>query len=136
MQLQARVDSGSHCMAHRTYSAWTFAAPNEPAKLMPADFGDDLPAGFVQVKVTHCGLCYSDIAMRDNEWGISKYPLVCGHEVVGVISAVGACAFRSSSLPLRFDQVCESIASGWSLVQSLETSNFALILLCAGMFPC
>ncbi|QDU32474.1 Aldehyde reductase Ahr [Poriferisphaera corsica] len=44
----------------------------------------------VEVKVTHCGICHSDLAMIDNEWGNTKYPQVPGHEVVGVVSEVGA----------------------------------------------
>lgn len=40
--------------------------------------------------MTHCGICHSDLAMIDNDWGWSQYPLVPGHEVIGTISAVGA----------------------------------------------
>ena len=43
----------------------------------------------VEVAVTHCGICHSDVSMIDNEWGMSAYPLVPGHEVVGTISALG-----------------------------------------------
>lgn len=42
------------------------------------------------VKVHTCGICHSDIHMIDNDWAISKYPLVPGHEVVGVVSEVGS----------------------------------------------
>ncbi|MDX1961400.1 MAG: NAD(P)-dependent alcohol dehydrogenase [Leptospiraceae bacterium] len=41
------------------------------------------------VKVETCGICHSDIHMIDNDWGISKYPLVPGHEVVGKIIQLG-----------------------------------------------
>ncbi len=43
----------------------------------------------VQIEISHCGLCHTDIHMRDNDWGISNYPLVAGHEGLGHISAVG-----------------------------------------------
>jgi uncharacterized zinc-type alcohol dehydrogenase-like protein len=43
----------------------------------------------VEIKVTHCGLCHSDLSMLDNEWGISKYPFVPGHEAVGTVVATG-----------------------------------------------
>ena len=43
----------------------------------------------VQVKVESCGICHSDLSMIDNDWGNSRYPLVPGHEVVGVIETVG-----------------------------------------------
>ncbi|MEO8615762.1 MAG: NAD(P)-dependent alcohol dehydrogenase [Luteolibacter sp.] len=43
----------------------------------------------VQVKVESCGICHSDLSMLDNDWGNSSYPLVPGHEVVGVIEKTG-----------------------------------------------
>lgn len=43
----------------------------------------------VQVKVESCGICHSDLSMIDNAWGNSRYPLVPGHEVIGVIEAAG-----------------------------------------------
>ena len=43
----------------------------------------------VVVDITHCGICYSDIHLIDNDWGISQYPFIPGHEVVGTISSVG-----------------------------------------------
>jgi alcohol/geraniol dehydrogenase (NADP+) len=49
----------------------------------------------VLLEVLHCGLCHSDVSMLDNAWGISTYPLVPGHEVVGRVSAVGAGVSRS-----------------------------------------
>lgn len=43
----------------------------------------------VDVRVQYCGVCHSDLGMIDNDWGMSTYPLVPGHEVVGEITAVG-----------------------------------------------
>jgi len=42
------------------------------------------------LEVLHCGLCHSDLSMLDNDWGVSSYPLVPGHEVVGRVVRVGA----------------------------------------------
>ncbi|MFU8780580.1 MAG: NADPH-dependent aldehyde reductase Ahr [Kiritimatiellia bacterium] len=44
----------------------------------------------VEINVLHCGVCHSDLSMRNNDWGITSYPLVAGHEVVGRIAAVGS----------------------------------------------
>lgn len=41
------------------------------------------------LQVLHCGLCHSDLSMLDNHWGMSAYPLVPGHEVVGRVVRVG-----------------------------------------------
>lgn len=51
----------------------------------PGTLGDDQ----VEVAISHCGICHSDLSMLDNEWGMTKYPLVPGHEGIGTISAVG-----------------------------------------------
>lgn len=49
----------------------------------------DLGPEQVQIRVESCGICHSDLSMIDNEWGMSAYPLVAGHEVVGVVEAAG-----------------------------------------------
>jgi uncharacterized zinc-type alcohol dehydrogenase-like protein len=46
------------------------------------DAGDLKPED-VEVQVEYCGICHSDLSMIDNEWGMSSYPLVAGHEVIG-----------------------------------------------------
>ncbi|MDE1461436.1 NADPH-dependent aldehyde reductase Ahr [Spartinivicinus poritis] len=43
----------------------------------------------VEIEVDYCGICHSDLSMINNEWGLSAYPLVAGHEVVGKIAKVG-----------------------------------------------
>src|SRR5437868_13490420 len=48
-----------------------------------------LGAEEVEVAVEHCGLCHSDVSVLNNEWGISQFPAVLGHEVTGRIMAVG-----------------------------------------------
>lgn len=49
----------------------------------------ELQPGQVEIKVESCGICHSDMSMLDNEWGMSQYPFVGGHEVVGTIAALG-----------------------------------------------
>ncbi|KDP29760.1 hypothetical protein JCGZ_18695 [Jatropha curcas] len=44
----------------------------------------------VAFKVLYCGMCHSDLHMVKNEWGFSTYPLVPGHEIVGVVTVVGS----------------------------------------------
>ncbi|TKB73565.1 MAG: NAD(P)-dependent alcohol dehydrogenase [Nitrospira sp.] len=43
----------------------------------------------VEIAVESCGICHSDLSMLDNEWGLSLYPLVPGHEAVGRVAALG-----------------------------------------------
>ncbi len=44
----------------------------------------------VEIAITHCGICHSDLHLIDNDWGVSSYPLVPGHEIVGHVLAAGA----------------------------------------------
>ncbi|XP_051117389.1 8-hydroxygeraniol dehydrogenase-like [Andrographis paniculata] len=44
----------------------------------------------VQFKVLYCGVCHSDLHMVKNEWGFTQYPIVPGHEIVGVVTEVGS----------------------------------------------
>ena len=43
----------------------------------------------VRVSVTHCGLCFTDIHGIDNYYGVTTYPFVPGHEIVGYVSEMG-----------------------------------------------
>lgn len=43
----------------------------------------------IEIEISHCGICHSDIHLIDNDWGVSAYPLVPGHEVVGTVTAAG-----------------------------------------------
>lgn len=49
-----------------------------------------LGAEEVDVRISHCGVCRSDLHLIDNDWGISKYPFVPGHEIIGTIAEVGS----------------------------------------------
>jgi uncharacterized zinc-type alcohol dehydrogenase-like protein len=67
-----------------------YAADAKGGSLKPFDYDPgDLGPAQVEVKVEHCGICHSDLSMLDNEWGMTAYPFVGGHEAVGTIEAVG-----------------------------------------------
>lgn len=44
----------------------------------------------VDIRVAYCGLCHSDLSMINNEWGMSQYPLVPGHEITGIVIRTGS----------------------------------------------
>ncbi|MGC9966722.1 MAG: alcohol dehydrogenase [Syntrophobacteraceae bacterium] len=46
-------------------------------------------AGAVRIKIQACGVCHSDSLTKDGIWPLIKYPRVPGHEVAGIIDAVG-----------------------------------------------
>lgn len=68
--------------------AWVVRAPRQPMALETVDFGPLGPED-VEVAVEHCGLCHSDVSVLNNDWGISQYPAILGHEVVGRVTALG-----------------------------------------------
>ena len=45
--------------------------------------------GQVELEITHCGLCHSDVHLIDDAWKRSVYPLVPGHEIIGRVTALG-----------------------------------------------
>ena len=44
----------------------------------------------VQIDILYCGVCHSDLHFARNEWGMTLYPIVPGHEILGRVTAVGA----------------------------------------------
>ena len=70
------------------YRAWVAKAAKQPMVLESVDL-DPLVAEDVEVAVEHCGLCHSDLSILNNDWGISQYPAILGHEVIGRVTAVG-----------------------------------------------
>ena len=72
----------------KNYKAWVAKAAKQPVVLETIDPGP-LGAEEVEVAVEHCGLCHSDLSILNNEWGLSKYPAILGHEVIGRVTAVG-----------------------------------------------
>ena len=71
-----------------SYQAWVARSAKQPMVLETLDPGPLGPEE-VEVAVEHCGLCHSDLSVFNNEWGISQFPAVLGHEVIGRITAVG-----------------------------------------------
>jgi uncharacterized zinc-type alcohol dehydrogenase-like protein len=70
------------------YKAWVAKAAKQPMVLETVDLGP-LGSEEVEVAVEHCGLCHSDLSVLNNEWGISRYPAILGHEVIGWVTATG-----------------------------------------------
>jgi uncharacterized zinc-type alcohol dehydrogenase-like protein len=67
------------------YAAITKGDKLKPFEYDPGKLGVDQ----VEIAVEYCGVCHSDLSMLDNDWGMTEYPFVPGHEVVGKIKAVG-----------------------------------------------
>jgi uncharacterized zinc-type alcohol dehydrogenase-like protein len=68
----------------------------DPGKLGPQE---------VEIAITHCGICHSDLHLIANDWGTSQYPFIPGHEVIGKVSAVGD--------EVRLLEVGQRVGLGW-----------------------
>lgn len=72
-------------LATKGYAALTAKAALQPFAFERRDVGDR----DVLIEITHCGICHSDIHQARNEWGISLFPMVPGHEIIGRVARVG-----------------------------------------------
>ncbi len=67
------------------------AAHAAGAELLPFRYDPgDLGLQEVEIEITHCGICYSDIHLISNDWSMSQYPFIPGHEIVGTIVGLGS----------------------------------------------
>lgn len=80
----------------------------EPYAFDPGELGPEE----VEIQVTHCGICHSDLSMLDNDWGMSAYPFVPGHEVVGKVVALGESA--------KGLEIGQRVGVGWSAFSCLS----------------
>jgi uncharacterized zinc-type alcohol dehydrogenase-like protein len=68
-----------------------YAAKSNDGKMVPFDIERrNVQSNDVQIEITHCGVCHSDLHAIKNDWGNSKYPLVPGHEIIGTVKKVGS----------------------------------------------
>lgn len=101
----------------------SYAAFEPKGKFEPFEFElGELGVEDVEIAVNYGGLCHSDLSMLNNEWRLTKYPFVAGHEAVGEVVAIGANAknvkigdkvglgWNSSSC-----QYCEQCLSGYQI---------------------
>ena len=69
----------------KAYAATESGAPLQPYEYEPGELGSEQ----VEIAVEACGICHSDLSMLDNEWGLTSYPFVPGHEVIGTVARLG-----------------------------------------------
>lgn len=68
-----------------------YAAQSATTAPAPFDYEHRDPGPHdVHIEIEFCGICHSDIHQARNEWGNAIYPMVPGHEIVGIVKQVGA----------------------------------------------
>jgi alcohol/geraniol dehydrogenase (NADP+) len=82
------------------------AAHAAGAELLPFRYDPgELGTQEVEIAISHCGICYSDVHLISNDWGSSQYPFIPGHEIIGTVAAVGS--------GVRALKVGERVGLGW-----------------------
>ena len=82
------------------------AAHAAGAELLPFKYDPgELGPQEVEIAITHCGICHSDLHLIANDWGISQYPFIPGHEIVGSVAALGS--------EVKSLQVGQRVGLGW-----------------------
>lgn len=72
-------------MSTRAYAAHSATSPLAPFSITRRD---PLPHD-VEIDIHFCGVCHSDLHWARNDWGMSAFPCVPGHEIVGQVTRVG-----------------------------------------------
>eukprot|EP00743_Colponemidia_sp_Colp-15_P001042 GILK01001148.1.p1 GENE.GILK01001148.1~~GILK01001148.1.p1 ORF type:complete len:343 (-),score=45.04 GILK01001148.1:91-1119(-) len=73
-----------------TTTGWQAAAPNAPLENGPIDL-PPLGENDVEVQMKACGVCFSDVDALSGKYGpFYKWPMVAGHEGVGVVTTLGS----------------------------------------------
>lgn len=82
-----------------------------PYSYDPGPLGDEQ----VEIEVQYCGICHSDLAILNNDWGFSAYPFVPGHEAIGKVVDAGPKA--------KFIQKGQTVGLGWNAGSCLHCSS-------------
>jgi alcohol/geraniol dehydrogenase (NADP+) len=83
-----------------------YAAHKPAGKLEAFEYDpSSLKPDEIEIDVAYCGICHSDLHMLKNEWGLTQYPFVPGHEVVGKVSAIGSM--------VKHLEIGEYVGLGW-----------------------
>jgi len=85
----------------KAFAANEAKAVFEPIEYDPGSLGPDE----VELKVESCGICHSDLSMLNNDWELTTYPFVGGHEAIGAIIDKGQ---RVSHL-----EIGQKVGQGW-----------------------
>jgi uncharacterized zinc-type alcohol dehydrogenase-like protein len=87
-------------------SIQAYAAMEQGGELQLFSYPErDLQPFEAEIVVSHCGICHSDVHLIDNDWGVSDYPLVPGHEIIGTVRKLGSM--------VSFLEVGQQVGVGW-----------------------
>lgn len=84
-----------------------YAATEPGGKLTPFTYElGPIGPDHIDIDVSWCGICHSDLSMLHNHWGMTQYPFVPGHEAIGTIRSVGSA--------VKHLKVGQTVGVGWA----------------------
>jgi uncharacterized zinc-type alcohol dehydrogenase-like protein len=86
MQVDDTVKHANSDYRINALAAMSAGQPLEPYQYIPKEFGPFE----VEVEISHCGMCHTDLHLINDDFGLTTFPLVPGHEIVGVVSQAGS----------------------------------------------
>jgi alcohol dehydrogenase (NADP+) len=102
-------------------TGWGTDAADQPLKPMQFE-RRDLRGNDVAIRISHAGICHSDLHTCRNDWRGSRYPVVPGHEIVGTVTAIGDEVTRHSvgdtvAVGCMVDSCmkCDQCLEGWEI---------------------
>ena len=102
-------------------TGWGTDAADLPLKPMQFERRDLRPDD-VAIRISHAGICHSDLHTCRNDWGSSVYPVVPGHEIVGTVTAIGAVVTKHAvgdtvAVGCMVDScmACDQCLEGWEV---------------------
>lgn len=104
----------------KTFTGWVAHDATSPLKYTTFE-----PKPFtetdIEIKVTHCGICGTDIHTLRSGWGPSDYPCVVGHEIIGTVTRLGSgVPSLQSSSPSREIQLGDRVGIGAQSMSCLK----------------
>lgn len=91
--------------------AWAASGPGKKLEAFAYDAGS-LDAEEVEIAVEYCGLCHSDLSILNDDWGVTRFPVVPGHEAIGRVVARGD--------HVKGLQIGQRVGVGWNAVSCMH----------------
>ena len=76
-------------MTTKSVKAYGTAAADADLKPLQIDRREALNQD-IEIAIMYCGVCHSDLHFARNDWGMTQYPVVPGHEIVGKVTSIGS----------------------------------------------
>jgi len=93
-----------------------YAAFEAGKNLKPHEYAEPALGRYdVAIEISCCGLCHSDLHLIDDDWQISKYPLVPGHEIIGSVVQKGE--------GVKVLDLGQRVGVGWQSKACLQCEN-------------